>query len=166
MDDSAAAMSARNPYRANGEATAPPRTALPAGRDLLYPSIRRGAVDHPLVRWACQLAGMHSARVSAGVAGSFPTGDVVHAIDVWIELNVPQHRRGLALHTETLGTVIDHIAAAQAQVAAALSDPGGPDSVRVHIAWHRLAELVDSYDDLVREVICGKRRLPAPAGDG
>ncbi|MGW4843022.1 DUF4254 domain-containing protein [Nocardia brasiliensis] len=92
--------------------------------------------------------------------------DLVHEIDLWIELNVPQHRLGAALHTETLGTVIDHIAATQNRIQLELSDWHGPDGLHLHAAWHRLAELVDSYDDLVRDVVRGVRRLPAPARGG
>ncbi|WP_280294242.1 hypothetical protein [Nocardia abscessus] len=30
----------------------------------------------------------------------------------------------------------------------------------LHNAWHHLAELADAYDDLVRDVMAGRRRLP------
>ena len=31
----------------------------------------------------------------------------------------------------------------------------------LHVAWHHLAELADAYDDLVADVLAGRRRLPA-----
>ncbi|MFB8281049.1 DUF4254 domain-containing protein [Nocardia colli] len=141
-------------------------TALPAARELLSALFGQRDEDHPIVRWACELANLHYARAGEAIGATALTGNLVHEIDVWVELNVPQHHRGLVLHTETLGTVIDHIAAAQAKVAEALSDQRGPDRLRVHTAWHRLAELVNSYDDLAGEVVRGMRRLPAPAGGG
>ncbi|WP_433574673.1 DUF4254 domain-containing protein [Nocardia brasiliensis] len=150
-----------------GDETAPARpTALPTARDLLSALFGRHAVDHPLVRWACQLAEIHQAQVGGGRGDPVPRGDLVHEIDMWVELHVPQHRLGPVLHTETLGTVIDHIAATQNRIQAELSGWHGPDGLRLHAAWHRLAELVDSYDDLVRDVVRGARRLPAPARGG
>ncbi|WP_454199990.1 DUF4254 domain-containing protein [Nocardia sp. Marseille-Q1738] len=126
--------------------------------------------DHPLARWARGLAELHRMH---RFTGSSRTGDekgcarcdLVHAIDVWTEQNVPQHRHGVALHTETLGSVIDRIADAQLRAATVLMSCRTAADPRVHAAWHRLAELADGYNDLVAQVTDGVRRLPAPAGE-
>ncbi|WP_433207064.1 DUF4254 domain-containing protein [Nocardia sp. CA-107356] len=127
--------------------------------------------DHPLARWASLLAGLHRIlgdTLDAGMGREnwcSERGYLVHAIDLWVERHVPQHRRGGALHTETLGTVIDRIAAAQVRAESLLMNVATAADPSVHAAWHRLAELVDAYGDLAAEVITGSRRLPAPAGD-
>ncbi|WP_191094378.1 DUF4254 domain-containing protein [Nocardia colli] len=132
---------------------------LVSAQDVLSALYDRPVADHPIVRWARLLADVH--RTNRPACGH----DLVHEIDVWIELHVPQHRQGAALHTETLGSVIDRIVVAQARVTDALAAQECVDTIRVHAAWHRLAELVDSYNDLVREVLHGTRRLPSPAGE-
>ncbi|WP_330233297.1 DUF4254 domain-containing protein [Nocardia sp. NBC_00508] len=128
------------------------------------------AGDHPLARWARRLAELHrTPRLtgSAGICGEkcCAREDLVHAIDVWTERNVPQHRHGVALHTETLGSVIDRIADAQSRATTVLMSSQTAADPRVHAAWHRLAELVDGYNDLIAQVTDGVRRLPAPAGE-
>ncbi|WP_281198540.1 DUF4254 domain-containing protein [Nocardia vermiculata] len=37
--------------------------------------------------------------------------EVVRMIDRWVGANVPQHRHSAAIHTETVGSVIDRLAA-------------------------------------------------------
>ncbi|MEV0032769.1 DUF4254 domain-containing protein [Nocardia sp. NPDC050793] len=87
---------------------------------------------------------------------------VVHAIDVWMESHVPQHRYGSTLHTETFGSVVDRIAAACVSADHLMVDIG-PSDLAAHTAWLRLAELADGYTDLIAEVTTGRRRLPVPA---
>ncbi|WP_406274370.1 DUF4254 domain-containing protein [Nocardia sp. NBC_00881] len=125
---------------------------------------------HPLAQWASLLAGLYRSALLANDAVLVPErrcarGDLVHRIDVWTEQHVPQHRHGVALHTETLGSVIDHIAAAQVRADDALMACASAGDPRVHAAWHRLAELVDGYNDLTTQVVRGVRRLPVPAGE-
>lgn len=143
---------------------------LLSGAELLR-AIRGDRVgDHPLARWACLLAGVHRAamlaREEAVVApeNGGERGSLVHAIDVWTEQQVPQHHQGVALHTETLGSVIDRIADAQVHADAMLMTCTNAGDPRVHAAWFRLAELVDGYNDLAAQVVDGVRRLPVPAG--
>lgn len=142
---------------------------LPSAEGLLCAIQGRHVGDHPLARWACLLADWHRvARDTDGVDITreklYERHDLVHAIDVWVEGHVPQHRHGGALHTETLGLVIDRIAAARVRAESALMASSTAAEVTVHTAWHRLAELVNGYNDLVTEVVDGTRRLPSPAG--
>lgn len=85
--------------------------------------------------------------------------ELVMAIDDWVMRNVPQNRLGATLHTETIGAVIDRLAEASVRAHHALMTLVSDDEL-LHGAWHHLAELTDAYDDLVREVLAGRRRLP------
>ncbi|MCC3326433.1 DUF4254 domain-containing protein [Nocardia abscessus] len=89
----------------------------------------------------------------------------VGRIDAWVAANV-QHREGASLHTETLGAVIDRIAAKWVAARHSLGDEittrphpmqaGG----EAHLQWTRLAELIDGYQDLIADVVAHRRRLP------
>ncbi|MCU1641239.1 MAG: hypothetical protein JWN03_1514 [Nocardia sp.] len=109
--------------------------------------------------------------------------ELVARIDDWVAINIP-HRAGASLHTETLGAVIDRMAAkwVAAQQALGAPAPGVPrakstdgrrrhiglrisDSPRradseAHLQWYRLAELADGYKDLIADVAQHRRRLP------
>ncbi|MBF6371244.1 DUF4254 domain-containing protein, partial [Nocardia puris] len=92
-------------------------------------------------------------------------GLLVDRINAWVAANVV-HRHGASLHTETLGAVIDRMAAKWVAAQAALR----ADDTRAqrepltggaaHLEWTRLAELADGYQDLVTEVGEHRRRLP------
>ncbi|MEU6586341.1 DUF4254 domain-containing protein [Nocardia sp. NPDC046763] len=114
--------------------------------------------------------------------------ELVARIDEWVAVNIP-HRAGASLHTETLGAVIDRMAAkwvaAQRALGNAESEPvraskatdgrarrravahrisedrprRGVDT-EAHLQWYRLAELADGYRDLITEVAQHRRRLP------
>ncbi|MFJ1460540.1 DUF4254 domain-containing protein [Nocardia wallacei] len=88
---------------------------------------------------------------------------LIARIDTWVGDNIP-HREGASLHTETLGSVIDRMAAkwVAAQHALGLPTPDtrmGVDS-EAHLQWVRLAELADGYKDLITDVTEHRRRLP------
>jgi hypothetical protein len=85
--------------------------------------------------------------------------ELVMAIDDWVARGVPQHRLGATLHTETVGAVIDRLAESSVRAHHALMTLDAQDE-RLHCAWHHLAELADAYDDLVRDIVAGRRRLP------
>ncbi|WP_280446156.1 DUF4254 domain-containing protein [Nocardia brasiliensis] len=123
--------------------------------------------DNPLARWAYRLADLHRGDESAddSIAAPEVHADLVYDIDVWVERIVPQHRRGGTVHTETMGSVIDRIAAAQVHADALLKGTATASAPEVHAAWYRLAELVDGYNDLVTAVVSGHRRLPVPGPD-
>ncbi|MQY20247.1 DUF4254 domain-containing protein [Nocardia macrotermitis] len=96
---------------------------------------------------------------------------LVAAIDIWVADTIP-HRTGATLHTETLGAVIDRLAAkwVVAQDALGLfrsdSESGRPRDehrgvdLEAHLHWVRLAELTDGYQDLITDVAERRRRLP------
>ncbi|MFR9751655.1 DUF4254 domain-containing protein [Nocardia sp. 004] len=86
-------------------------------------------------------------------------------IDSWVTTNV-EHRAGASVHTETLGAVIDRIAAKWVAAQRSLTDnkkeqphPAQGDG-EAHLHWTRLAELIDGYQDLITDVIEHRRRLP------
>ncbi|MFQ6396870.1 DUF4254 domain-containing protein [Nocardia sp. KC 131] len=89
--------------------------------------------------------------------------DLVDRIDNWVADNI-QHRAGASLHTETLGAVIDRMAAkwVAAQQALTKQTPADPLQLdgEAHLQWSRLAELVDGYKDLITDVSEHRRRLP------
>jgi hypothetical protein len=124
--------------------------------------------------FARDLAVLHERRL-IGRGGGEPTsdpgviveierrrGELVMAIDDWIVRTVPTHRLGAALHTETIGSVIDRLAEASVRAHHALMTRDANDDM-LHGAWHHLAELADGYDDLIRDVLAGRRRLPGLA---
>ncbi|MBF6172009.1 DUF4254 domain-containing protein [Nocardia blacklockiae] len=121
-------------------------------------------------RQAAHAPGLPSSRVAAF---SHDVDDVdvvrrelIERIDNWVADNIA-HRAGASLHTETLGSVIDRMAAkwVAAQHALGLPAPAagnhrrGVDS-EAHLQWVRLAELADGYKDLVTDVTEHRRRLP------
>ncbi|MEU8894803.1 DUF4254 domain-containing protein [Nocardia sp. NPDC048505] len=90
---------------------------------------------------------------------------LIAAIDGWVATHVA-HRSGASLHTETLGAVIDRMAAKwiAAQQALGMNGHGAPPPPQVdsdaHLQWTRLAELADGYQDLITDVVEHRRRLP------
>ncbi|WP_280236858.1 DUF4254 domain-containing protein [Nocardia cyriacigeorgica] len=150
------------------DATDPAR--LPTAQDLID-ALHRGDTGggastdrHPVTRCARYLATLHPYTAAEDVTDTAAQRDsLIHAIDVWTQNHVPQHRRGTVLHTETLGTVVDRIVAAYMRVQH-LKASGAPHRPGVTDAEHRLAQLVESYTGLVQEVSAGVRRLPTHAG--
>ncbi|WP_319944844.1 DUF4254 domain-containing protein [Nocardia macrotermitis] len=145
---------------------------LPSSDLLLRACRGHRVVGDPLMWFTRDLAVLHERRL-IGRGGSEPTRDpatlteierrrseLVMAIDDWVSRSIPQHRLGATLHTETIGSVIDRIAEASVRAHHALMTLDAGDEV-LHGAWHHLAELADAYDDLVTDVLAGRRRLPA-----
>lgn len=109
-------------------------------------SRRHGVTDADVAASKRMIDGLNMARV-----------DLVDQIDEWVSRRI-HSRQAASMHTETLGSVVDRIAIAWVRsinLAAA-----GP-SHRARLALTQLAELSDSYDDLVRDLAAGQRRLPA-----
>ncbi|HLS76893.1 MAG TPA: DUF4254 domain-containing protein [Nocardia sp.] len=139
--------------------------------DLLVRACRgHRVVGGPVLWFARDLAVLHEKR-SVDRGGSVDgdpavlleierrRSELVMAIDDWVARNVLQHRIGATVHTETIGAVIDRIAESSVRAHHALMTLAADDD-QLHSAWHRLAEIADAYDDLVREVLAGRRRLP------
>ncbi|RDI54647.1 DUF4254 domain-containing protein [Nocardia mexicana] len=157
--------------------------ADPAGRDHAVLEAAHALVQcHERRRYAQQAAHAPDASSSRVAACSQIVDDIdvtrarlVVRINTWVTDNI-RHRTGASLHTETLGDVIDRMAAkwVAAQHALGLPTPTaridtrsrmsvlshqGVDS-EAHLQWVRLAELADGYQDLITDVAEHRRRLP------
>ena len=130
--------------------------------DALLSAIRGHHVgDHPLTKLAYELGAMHHRHLnSLEPECRCRRDELVLAVDVWAGDHVPSPHSSATLHSESLGTVIDRLAFTQVRayhllMSVDVSDP------QVHAAWYRLAELVDSYTDLVTAITQRSCRLPA-----
>jgi hypothetical protein len=83
---------------------------------------------------------------------------LVEQIDEWVTGQI-HVRADASLHTETLGSVIDRLAIAWVRANSLINTNDARD--RARLALRQLAELADAYDDLIRDVATGHRRLPA-----
>jgi hypothetical protein len=63
---------------------------------------------------------------------------------------------GAPLHTETVGSVVDRLAIAWVRS----RNHAGATPARTRAAVRQMIELAEAYDDLVRDVSAGRRRLP------
>jgi hypothetical protein len=87
--------------------------------------------------------------------------ELVDRIDRWAEDRLPGNEPA-ALHTETLGQLIDRLAVAWVR-SRKLSEASGDDLEKrgdARSALTQLAQLCDAYDDLMRDLYAGRRRLP------
>lgn len=144
--------------------SAPTVTPLPTAPQLLCAFQGRRFQDREMLRSAHALAELHARRVQvrdmALVAEiDCRRSELIDDINDWITKEVPQHRNGASLHTESLGAVIDRMARSWVKANQAI-DADGPRSDNTHRHWYHLAELVDGYTDLIADVSCGRRRLP------
>ncbi|UGT39098.1 DUF4254 domain-containing protein [Nocardia yamanashiensis] len=137
------------------------RDPLPTKSQVLRACRGSGFPGHPLLRAAHDLAEVHERRLSAtpdqAAALEQIRTDLVHEIDRWITSQLPPSHGGARVHTETLGAVIDRLAALTAHAYAALASATTRDLANI---WEHLAELAIGYEDLTSEVRTGRRRLP------
>lgn len=82
---------------------------------------------------------------------------LVQRIDDWVAREI-HGRAEASLHTETVGSVVDRLAIAWVRANSLINTTGARDLARA--ALRQLAELADAYDDLIRDVAAGRRRLP------
>jgi hypothetical protein len=82
---------------------------------------------------------------------------LVERLDEWAARQIPS-RVDASLHTETLGSVVDRLAIAWVRTNTLITT--GDTRERARTALRQLAELADAYDDLIRDVATGQRRLP------
>jgi hypothetical protein len=144
--------------------SAPTVGALPTAPQLLCAFQGRRFEDRELLRSAHALAELHERRAQVRDAALVVEIDcrrieLVDDINDWIAQEVPQHRNGASLHTESLGAVVDRMARSWVD-ANQVIDAEGVRSGNTHKRWYHLAELVDGYTDLVTDVACVRRRLP------
>lgn len=83
---------------------------------------------------------------------------LVEKIDTWVAREI-HGRVDASLHTETLGSVVDRLAIAWVRANSLINTAVARD--RARLALRQLAELAGAYDDLIRDVAAGHRRLPA-----
>nr|WP_228780391.1 DUF4254 domain-containing protein [Nocardia cyriacigeorgica] len=144
--------------------SAPTVGVLPTAPQLLCAFQGRRFQDREMLRSAHALVELHERRAQLRDTALVAEIDcrrteLVDDINEWITQEVPQHRNGAALHTESLGAVIDRMARSWVNANQAI-DTNGARSDNTHKHWYHLAELVDGYTDLIAEVTGGRRRLP------
>ncbi|WP_306365281.1 DUF4254 domain-containing protein [Nocardia sp. CC227C] len=135
---------------------------FPSKDELLEAFHRSDRDETPLSDAATQLAELHRRRQEhphRRAEIDSLRGELVTAVDCWVATHTPPPHPQARAHTETVGTLIDRMAAAAATAFHVLMtcDPG---SDTVHAAWTRLAELENAYSDLTDDVARGWRRLP------
>jgi Protein of unknown function (DUF4254) len=84
---------------------------------------------------------------------------LVEQIDMWAAWEI-HSREEASLHTETLGSVVDRLAIAWVRVNSLRNTTSSDARDYARLALRQLAELADAYDDLVRDLDAGHRRLP------
>ncbi len=82
---------------------------------------------------------------------------LVDEIDAWAAEHIDQNSDG-ALHTETLGSVIDRICIAWVRADRLREVPNAES--RAHLADRQLRQLSEAYDQLLGELVRGWRRVP------
>ncbi|MEC3957043.1 DUF4254 domain-containing protein [Nocardia sp. CDC153] len=137
-------------------------TFLPS-KDLLLEACA-GTVDsaHPLLRAAYELASLHEARDAAAPEAMHEIDcarvQLIRDIDRWTAHELPRPFAAAALHTETLGMVVDRLARFSVDAHTALET--GDTECGLHRAWTRLAELSLAYAELSHDLTARTRRIP------
>ncbi|WP_423463360.1 DUF4254 domain-containing protein [Promicromonospora sp. MS192] len=116
-------------------------------------------------QWDAEAISRDTTSADATIAASKRTIDSLNTTRVALVEQVDEYAASCftapddaPLHTETVGSVIDRLAIAWVR-ANKLIDAGAKDRARQ--ALRQLRELADAYDDLVRDVTGGARRVPA-----
>lgn len=147
-----------------GRQVMPPRGGLPTATQLLCSFQGTKFADHDLLSSAHALAALHTRRVTMRDSHLVAEVDIrrrelVEDIDDWILERGSLPHDGL-IHTETLGAVIDRLAWGWVYANEVIETDGARDRY-ARKRWHRLAELVDGYTELIGDIVGGRRRLPA-----
>lgn len=116
-------------------------------------------------QWAAETISRDPAATDEQVAASKRTIDVLNAgratlielLDEHVATRISTGEGQVPLHTETVGSVIDRLGIAWVR-ARSLPHNGSKEQARQ--ALEQLRELATAYDDLVREVTAGTRRVP------
>ncbi|GGK64676.1 DUF4254 domain-containing protein [Nocardia camponoti] len=144
---------------------------LPPPADLLRAFVGQEHADswpHAVLTAAAHLADAHRRRELATATQraeiDAERDTYIARINAWVAAHVA-HRTGASLHTESLGAVIDRLAAKWVAAQGALRTEQNETAPRqwadrTHLLWCRLAELTDGYRDLVTDVTEHRRRLP------
>ncbi|WP_245670584.1 DUF4254 domain-containing protein [Nocardia flavorosea] len=142
----------------------PPRGGLPTATQLLCSFQGTEFADHDLLSSAHALAALHARRAAMRDLRLVAEVDnrrreLVEDIDEWICERGSLPRDGM-IHTETLGAVIDRMAWGWVYANEVIETDGARDQ-HARKRWHRLAELIDGYTELIGDIVGGRRRLPA-----
>ncbi|MFI5782028.1 DUF4254 domain-containing protein [Nocardia sp. NPDC051570] len=119
--------------------------------------------DHPVTRWARSLAELHLARRTQPLHAAeidCRRNELVARIDDWIGAHTVRRPR-----SESLGAVVDGMAAAQVRATHLLRSVDNVADERVHAAWFLLASMADGWTDLVEQAF-GIRPGMGPAVRG
>lgn len=148
-----------------GRRVTPPRGGLPTATQLLCSFQGTEFADHDLLTSTHALAMLHARRATMRDIRLVAEVDqrrreLVEDIDDWILERGSLPRDG-AIHTETLGAVIDRLAWGWVY-ANEVVETGGARDQQARKRWHRLAELIDGYTELIGDIVGGRRRLPFP----
>ncbi|WP_328397966.1 DUF4254 domain-containing protein [Nocardia sp. NBC_00416] len=133
---------------------------FPTGEALLSAIRGHHVGPHPLAPIAYRFGQLHQQRLHRPVCLACPhRTELSVQADRWVTEHAPPPHPNATLHFESLGTVIDRLAAQQVRAYHLLMS-AEPSSPFVHAAWYRLAELVDDYTELTTAVAHRARRLP------
>ncbi|WP_054812203.1 DUF4254 domain-containing protein [Nocardia arizonensis] len=135
---------------------------LPAAEELCAAIRGDPTVAHPLTRIAADFGRLYRRTApDLDCARRCDRDEMVFAVDTWAASHLPVPRPDARAHTETVGAVIDRLARLQVHAWTLLMTVDNVADPQVHAAWHRLAELVDSYTDLNIGLSQRALRLPA-----
>ncbi|NKX89406.1 DUF4254 domain-containing protein [Nocardia coubleae] len=138
------------------------RTRLP-GRELMLAAFRGLAEGyHPVLHAAAELAVLHQVR-DRTPAFEAPGLDrrraqLMRAIDRWVILAAPLPSATAAEHCETLGMLVDRLAAHSARLFVSMADA---TDAQFYDEWARLDDLAESYQRLIDDLWAGSRCLPS-----
>ncbi|BAW09082.1 DUF4254 domain-containing protein [Nocardia seriolae] len=117
--------------------------------------------DHAVTRWARALAELHlQRRERPGDAGGIDElrAELVRFIDEWVASRAL--RRGAA-RAESLGVVVDAMAAAHVRAVHLLRTAEKVSDEQVHAAWFLLAQMADGWTDRAAGVVGPRIRRSA-----
>ncbi|MCR6488346.1 nitrogenase-stabilizing/protective protein NifW [Amycolatopsis sp. OK19-0408] len=156
--------------------SSPPRAAAVVRAFTTTPS---GGYQHPVLAAASALATANRTRaqvhrvlgdpdadahaitaaIRAQQRGDAACAALIDRIDRWGAVELPQRRTGV-LHTESLGQLIERLVIVWMRGQLLAEDRHEPADPQVRLAARQLGELARAYDDLVTDLLLGRRQLP------
>ncbi len=116
---------------------------------------------HPITRWAHHLGEIHLDLLHRHQDVESTQGErleTIRQINRWLRTHAPTAHRTARPCPESVGELVDRIAAAQVLAYRLLMSRTG-DDLEVHDAWTKLAKLVDTWNDLVASIDRGSYSL-------
>lgn len=154
-------MTAQQARRALPEAATREAPVLPS-KDELLAALRGHYLQGPLCPEAHALTELHRARRRCPARSAEYDryrADLVAGIDRWVRRRLPAPHAGARPHDETVGALLDRMAAASERAFDLLMtiDPGSDE---MHAAWTALAEQEIRYGELAEALERGWLTLP------